>query len=247
MELPKVPSKPITKNPQFMIIFSKPKAGKTTAFSMLENNLIIDLEEGSDFVGGLKIKANCTADLREIRKKLLDEKSNGFTYDYITIDTATALEDIVNDFAIELYRNTPMGKNYGSKPGENDIKKLPNGAGYMYVREAFLKVVEGFKPLAAKCLILSGHVADKLINKNGEETSEMSLDLSGKLGRIVYSRADAVGFLYRQDNKCLLNFDGGGDAIIEARSEHLAGKEILLTEKMPDGKIKSNWDKVFIK
>lgn len=117
---------------------------------------------------------------------------------------------------------------------------------YLYLREAFLQVVEGFKPLAGKCLILSGHVADKMVNKNGEEVSEMTLDLTGKLGRIVYSRADAVGFLYREKNKCILNFNGGGDAIVEARPEHLAGKTFTLTEKTDKGII-SNWDQIFLK
>lgn len=246
MELPKTPSAPITRNPQFMIIFSKPKAGKTTALSMLENNLIIDLENGSDFVGGLKLKADSLKDLGEIKKALKEEADKGFKYDYITIDTATALEDLSGPLAIKLYKNTPMGVNYGNKAGEDDVKKLPNGAGYLYLREAFLQIIEEFKPLAGKCLILLGHVSDKMVNKNGEEVSEMSLDLTGKLGRIVYSRADAIGFLYREDNKCILNFNGGGDAIIEARPEHLAGQTFVLTEKV-EGKLVSHWDKIFLK
>ena len=74
VELPKQVSQPLTRNPKFSIIFSKPKAGKTTALSLLPNNLIIDLENGSDFVGGMKIKANNTSDLSEIKKALIAEK-----------------------------------------------------------------------------------------------------------------------------------------------------------------------------
>lgn len=246
MELPKKSIPAITHNAQFMIIFSKPKAGKTTALSLLENNLILDLEEGSDFVSGIKVKIKSLKDLGDVKKSLKSEQEAGFMYDYITIDTATALEDLVSELAIKLYQNTPMGKSYGTKPGEDDMRKLPNGAGYLYLREAFLQVVDSFKPFAKKCLILSGHVADKMINKNGEEISEMSLDLSGKLGRIVYSRADAIGYLYREEDTCYLNFNGGGDAIIEARPEHLAGQKFILTEKV-NGKIISHWDKIFIK
>ena len=36
-------------NPKRIVIYSKPKTGKTTAYAGLENNLIIDLENGSDF------------------------------------------------------------------------------------------------------------------------------------------------------------------------------------------------------
>ena len=49
-------------NPDKLILFSSPKPGKTTALAMLENNLILDLEDGAGYVNALKI--NCTfADL----------------------------------------------------------------------------------------------------------------------------------------------------------------------------------------
>jgi len=247
MELPIKPKTPARKNPSFMILFSKPKAGKTTALSLLEDNLIIDLENGSDFVGGLTVKADSTSDLVEIKKSLIEMKDKGKQYKYITLDTATALEDMVGDLAIKIYKETPMGAKYGTKPGEDNIKKLPNGAGYLYIREAYERVINMLKQFPTECLILTGHVADKMINKNGEEVSEMQLDLSGKLGRIMYSRADAVGFMYREGNTCKLNFNGGGDMIVEARADHLRGKEFILSEMDDKGKIKTYWDKIFIK
>ena len=44
-----------TQNPRKLIIFSNPKVGKTTILSKLDNNLIIDLEDGSEFVDARKI------------------------------------------------------------------------------------------------------------------------------------------------------------------------------------------------
>ena len=38
-----------------LILFSNPKTGKSTAVAALENNLIIDLESGLDFVDALKV------------------------------------------------------------------------------------------------------------------------------------------------------------------------------------------------
>ena len=246
MELPTKPKVPIKVNPKFFILFSKPKAGKTTALSLLENNLLIDIEDGSDFVGGMTVKANNMDDIRSIKDALIKSKDEGKQYKYITLDTATALEDMVGELAIKLYKDTPMGANYGKKKGEDDVRKLPNGAGYLFLREAYEKVVDIFKQFPTECLILTGHVVDKMVNKNGEEVSEMQLDLTGKLGRIMYSRADAVGFLYREGNKCIINFDGGGDVIIEARPAHLRGKKIVISEMQEDGTITTNWDKIFI-
>ena len=44
MNLPTTKSPPERKSPRLLVIFSKPKIGKTTAFAELEDTLIIDLE-----------------------------------------------------------------------------------------------------------------------------------------------------------------------------------------------------------
>lgn len=134
MEFPTKPKQPLTQDPRTMILFSKPKMGKTSAVSMLPNNLIVDLEEGSDHVGGLVVKANSFAELSNILSEMKKQK---ITYPYITLDTTTALEEMSNTLAVKLYQNTPMGKSFGKiqKDGKlvddpnADVKKLPNGAG----------------------------------------------------------------------------------------------------------------------
>lgn len=249
MEFPKEPKEPLTVDPRTLIIFSKPKQGKTTALSLLENNLIVDLEDGSDHVGGLTVKANSFAELSNVLKEL---KAQNVTYPYITLDTTTALEEMSNTLAVKLYQNTAMGKSFGkiNKGGKlvndpnADVKKLANGAGYLYLREAFQQIVNSFRPFATKCLILSGHVNDKMIEKDGKEIQSLELDLTGKLARIMCSKVDAIGLVYREGTNVYVNFDGGGDSVVEARAEHLAGKKILLTEKV-DGKIVAHWEDIF--
>lgn len=239
IELPKEKRKVVRQNPRFMVIFSKPKIGKTTALSMLDNNLIIEMEEhGADFVSGLVIDVRSAKDLIEVAKSI---EAAGKPYKYITLDSATAMEDvIVMPIAISMYKNTPMGRDYKG----DDLRKLPNGAGYLYLRDAFTYIINLFVPLC-ETLILVAHCNEKQIEKEGKEMYEMEMDLSGKLKRIIAARADAVGFLYRKNNQTIINFNGGGDAIIEARSEHLSNKEFVLVEKI-DNKFTSHWDKIFI-
>lgn len=69
MELPKDIVKASAINPKTLIVYSKPKVGKTTLFANLKNNLIIDIENGSDYLDALKIKANNIEELYEIGKK----------------------------------------------------------------------------------------------------------------------------------------------------------------------------------
>lgn len=97
------------------------------------------------------------------------------------------------------------------------------------------------------CLILLAHCNEKQINKDGKELFEFEMDLAGKLKRTVSAKSDAIGFMYRKGNQTFINFNGGGDAIIEARSPHLANKEFVLVEKDPKtGQFINNWNQIFI-
>ena len=242
MVLPVIKTRPTAKNPKFLIYFGKPKAGKSTIASMLEGNLIIDLENGYDYIEALVVKAKSVDDLREIATaiKAKNEETGGFAYKYITIDNGTKLEEMVLPLALKLYKETPMGKNYSG-----DVRKLPNGAGYLYMQEAFFRVLDMFKSLTPHFILIC-HTKDKLINVEGKELSEMSIDLTGKTARLVAADADAIGYCRREKNKTIINFNGGGDFIVEARQEHLRGKEIVIAESSEDNKITAFWNKIYL-
>jgi hypothetical protein len=241
--LPKEKVKAKVENPRFLIIFGKPKAGKTTLASKLDNNLIIDLEGGSEFLEALAVQARSVKDLGEIANAIREEiKSTGKKpYKYITLDNASRLEEICLSYAATLYRQTPMGKNYQG----NDVRTLPNGSGYMYLQQAVRKVIDMFRDLCDN-FILIGHLKDKMINKEGEELSEMSLDLVGKLANIICGEADAVGYVYRKKNETYISFEGGDNSVREARAPHLRGKNIVIAESDDNNNIKVYWDKIYL-
>lgn len=126
-----------------------------------------------------------------------------------------------------------------------DIRILPKGSGYMYLRKAIKQLIDMFKPLC-ETLILVCHVKDKQIQKNGEEMSEMAVDLAGKSADIICGEADAVGYLYREGNKTYLSFEGGDNTIREARSPHLRGKKLLVAESNESNEVVFDTTKVFI-
>ena len=182
-------------NPRLMVIFGKPKSGKSSLMASLDNNLIIDLEDGYRALDVMCVQARNAADIFQI-KSLIEQKNHeaGKTfYRFITIDNATRLEEMSLIYAAALYRKTPMGANFGYKKDaignilmENgkkvidpkaDVRQLPNGAGYLYLRQALKEMVNMFKPLC-DTLILVCHVKDKQIKKNDEETTEMAVDLA---------------------------------------------------------------------
>ena len=242
--LPKEKNKPKINNPRFLILYGKPKSGKTTLASQLENNLIIDLEGGSEFLEALSIQARTINDLGEISRAIQEQitATGKKPYKYITIDNATRLEELCLGYAKTLYQLTPIGKSYNG----DDVRTLPNGGGYMYLRQAVRKVLDMFRNLTDN-FILIGHVKEKMINKEGEELSEMALDLVGKLGDITCGEADAVGYIYRKKNETIISFEGGdGNTIREARAPHLRGKKIVIADSDAENNVTVHWDRIYL-
>jgi len=233
-------------NPKRLIIYSKPKAGKTTALAGLDNCLILDLENGSDYVSALKIKVKDLQDLKKIGETI--KKANN-PYKYVAIDTVTALEEMVSPLALKLYRDTPIGKNFGLQsdgtynPNSN-VLTLPNGAGYSYLREAFFKILDYIDTLAEN-IILLGHLKDKSIEVKGKEVNAAEVDLTGKIKSIVCAKADAIGFLYRENNKTIVSFKTSDTITCGARPEHLRNREIVLAEQLDNGEIKTYWENIY--
>jgi hypothetical protein len=260
MDLPFTPVVGEQKNARKLLIFSQTKVGKTTALSMLPNNLIIDLEDGSDFVGGLRINVRKEAALQG--KKPLDiivdisnsikkenEKQGKHVYDYISLDTSTALEEEARKYAVELYKRTLMGNKF---TGTDVVTELPNGAGYNFLRNAFDKIYSLFEGLPGICLILSCHIKMTAISKEGKDFQANDILLTGKLKSQVCADADAIGYMYRDKEnplKTMISFKTNElDLVSGARPEHLKQKEFTLLEYNPNTKeMKANWEEIFLK
>lgn len=242
--LPKEKTIPVKNSMRFVIFFGKPKAGKSSAMAALENNLIIDLEDGYKGLSALVVQARNINDFGDICRALQEEIKNNdgkYPYKYITIDNATRLEEMCMGYAITLYRQTPMGKNYQG----TDIRTLPNGSGYLYIRQAVKKVIDMFRGLC-ETLILVAHTKDKQINFEGQEVNEMTLDLTGRLGDILCGEADAIGYVYRKKNETIISFEGGENSVREARPIHLRGQKIIIAESDENNNLTFHWDKIFL-
>lgn len=260
------------KNPKKLIIFSKPKMGKTTILSLLENCLILDFEDGSDYVDALKVKiigiglpkgesSEDKEDRVKHNKFYLAEIGQAIReavtppYDYIAVDTVSGLEDMCVSYAEELYSKTPIGKYWFTPNPQNadpcgkdkygNILALPEGAGYYWLRVAFEKVLNFIYPLA-KYTILSGHLKDIKLERLGVEFTAADLDLVGKLKNIAAYKADAIAYLTRKGKKTILSFKSSDTIACGARPDHLKGQDIVIAEQDEDGNIEAFWDRVFL-
>tara|TARA_R100000458_G_scaffold58922_2_gene68072 strand:+ start:450 stop:1097 length:648 start_codon:yes stop_codon:yes gene_type:complete len=214
-----------------MVIYGPPKIGKTTMLSKLDNCLIIDLEDGSDMVDALKVKVNNLGMLATIGKEIIQEQR---PYKYVAIDTISKLEEWCEVEGKRIYMKTPMGKNFEQKNPGASVLSLPNGAGYLYLRIAFKQWIDRLN-LLADHVILVGHLKDKMLEKKGKEVAVKDLDLTGKIKQITCANADAIGYIFREDETTMISFNSLDDTVAGSRCDHLKG------QTMP-----FEWNKIFI-
>ena len=230
-KLPKTIVKASRKSPKNMVIYGPPKIGKTTMLSKLDNCLIIDLEDGSDMVDALKVKVNNLGMLATIGKEIIQEQR---PYKYVAIDTISKLEEWCEVEGKRIYMKTPMGKNFEQKNPGASVLSLPNGAGYLYLRIAYKQWIDRLN-LLADHIILVGHLKDKMLEKKGKEVAVKDLDLTGKIKQITCAGADAIGYIFRENEQTMISFNSLDDVTAGSRCDHLKG------QTMP-----FEWNKIFI-
>lgn len=225
-------------DPRNLIIFSKPKIGKSTALANLPNCLCVDLENGGyDYIDALKVKISNLAELQELCKEIIKA---GKPYKFIALDTLTILEEMCKPLALKMYQETPAG----SKFTGTNVLDAPMGQGYSKIREAMEKVIE----MVSKCapnIILVCHSKDAAIAES--DINVKSIDLSGKLGRILSSKSDSIGIMTRDDDSNTILSFNTNDKFAEcgARPEHLKNKDIVLGEMQEDGSIEYHWERIY--
>ncbi len=220
MELPtkKVPAK--SKNPRILILYSLPKVGKTTALSQLDDTLILDLEKGTDMLDALKVNVDSLKELHDVGQAI---KEQGKPYKRVAVDTITKLEEYCETAATNMYKQTGQGKSFAGK----SVLELPNGGGYLYLRQAYKHWIDYIETLADE-IILVGHLKEKMLAgvgaKAGTEVSSKDLDLTGKIKAIACANADAIGYMYRTPDGLNISFTSNGDDLTAgSRCEHLQG------------------------
>lgn len=237
-----------TNDPKNLIIFGLPKAGKTTALSKLPDALIIDLENGTDYVDNCYVvHANDFRELHAVAKELTELKQNGTVpYKFLAFDTVTALEDMAIPLACARVKKT--NPSFSGEP--SDLFNLPYGQGFVAHRNAVKEMISWFEPIIPN-IILTGHVKEKSLVEGGTDLNVKSLDLGGKLSNILSADSDAICYVYRdvETGNLMANFGDMNSVLTGSRIQSLAGKTILLAERIKnsDGNfdIETHWETIY--
>jgi hypothetical protein len=255
-------------SPRELMIYSKPKMGKTDLISRLEDCAIVDLEGGSGYVNGYVHQVNNLDELG----KLLDWMEKEQPYKYVAFDTMTRLEEWCELEATLNYMNSTQGKKFNvvtedhikeglapahalgkrfpvGKAGFESVLTLGQGYGYRWLRESFQKWFLRMKKVAPR-IIFVAHIKDKMIElKQGDQVSGRDIDLTGKLKSITTSFVDTIAYLHRgSDGNTYLSFQSGEAVAEGSRSKHLTGQDIMIGEWDKEKKDykETFWNKIYI-
>lgn len=158
------------------------------------------------------------------------------------------------------YMQKPQGKKFNAKDDKNlnagyysyldkefeTVHELGQGFGYKYSREEMTDWYDRLSLLAPE-IILIAHIKDKMVeSKTGDTVETRDINLTGKVKSIFASRVDGIGYMYRKDNQGILSFNPKDNLVCGGRCKHLTG-DIVISEKLESGDIKTYWDRIYLK
>jgi hypothetical protein len=266
-KLPDEVTKATGTDPRDLVLVGIPKIGKGTilgALTQTHNAVALDLEKGGyEYIDARKItvyETDLSSDWDAFqayikwRNLLLEDPGK---YKYLVIDGLSDLDMFSVIGGTLAYMNSTVGKKFnrvrsipnGEKismdsPDWKEVISLPDGAGYKWTRDWFMKQIEIFRQISPY-RVYAAHIVDKYIKDDGkEEVIGNEIALTGKLKRIFSSKVTALGKLVADGDKRFINFEVQNDSIIAgSRSSALQGR-MLISEKVGDDVI-VHWDNIF--
>lgn len=259
IELPFVDQKADTTKINQLLIISHQGTGKTTALSKLEGCLLLDYENGSEQVGGLKYNMLSTANKNNIsllrmhyamidKIKAANLAAGKPVYKYLGIDNVTALEKLARVKATIDFKNSIVGKGMINKGNIiNDVVTDVPESGYNWLFKAWDDLYTSLQGLSSHGIIWLAHSKQGSLLKDGVKLEANDMQLTGKLKIDLLREVDAVGLIYKKDpNTVMINFkESERDLTIKARAQHLVNQEFVFSEKK-DGNIIVHWEKIFV-
>lgn len=244
MELPKTRRPPIRVSPHLLTMYGIQKSGKTFWVTRLPNALILDFEAGTETHEAMSVKIEKLSDLARVAEALAEEKRNGFTYDFIVIDTLDRFVELIEQKIVREF-NAKQKLLQGQNPNKtypeiSAVSEIEYGKGYDLVRIEVRKWLKFFKSVCPH-VILIAHLKRTLIGETVVMVDETSLDLTGKLKGLILSDSDATALVKPNGALTELNFIAKANSSAGSRLPYLHGKKFVLEPGNP----KNGWLQIY--
>ena len=109
---------------KYILLYSKPKVGKTSFAAQLKNNLFLATEIGYNAIDGITaVPISKWTDIKTAVKQLRDPKAHEL-YKTVTIDTITLAADLCEKFVLAREGVTKIGEIPYGQLGRFNLKRL---------------------------------------------------------------------------------------------------------------------------
>ena len=167
---------------KYILVYGKPKCGKTTLASHFPKNLLIAFEKGYNAIDGIKaIDINKWANFKLVLRQL-EKKEAQEMYDTITIDTTTIAYEMCEQYIC-------------AQHGVQTIADIPWGQGYTATKKEFEKCLRKITMLGYG-LVLISHIEtrkEKLSDDN--EIEILAPSMPKRCYEVVNQIVDIIGYI----------------------------------------------------
>lgn len=167
---------------KYILIYGKPKTGKTTLASRFPKNLLVAFEKGYNAIDGIKaVDINKWAEFKMVLRQLEKPEAREM-YDTITIDTTTIAYEMCEQYVC-------------AQNGVQSIADIPWGQGYASTKKEFEKCLRKITMLGYG-LVLISHIEtrkEKLSDDN--EIEILAPSMPKRCYEVVNQIVDIIGYI----------------------------------------------------
>ena len=167
---------------KYLLIYGKPKTGKTTMASRFPKNLLIAFEKGYNAIDGIKaVDINKWSEFRQVLRQLEKPEAQAM-YDTITIDTTTIAYEMCEQFVC-------------SQNGVQSIRDIPWGQGWTLVKKEFESCLRKITMLNYGLVLISHIETRKEKTADDSEIEILAPSMPKRCYEVVNQIVDIIGYI----------------------------------------------------
>lgn len=167
---------------KYLLLYGKPKTGKTTMASRFPKNLLIAFEKGYNAIDGIKaVDVNKWSEFRQVLRQLEKPEAREM-YDTITIDTTTIAYEMCEQFVC-------------SQNGVQSIRDIPWGQGWSLAKKEFETCLRKITMLGYGLVLISHIETRKEKTADDSEIEILAPSMPKRCYEVVNQIVDIIGYI----------------------------------------------------
>lgn len=167
---------------KYVLLYGKPKSGKTTAATSFPNALLCAFEKGYNAIGGVRpVDITTWSDFKQVLRQLEKPEAKQM-YKTIIIDTITIAWDLCEQFVC-------------AQNGVQKLADIPWGAGHSAAKKEFESSLRKITQMGYGVVLIAHNTSRIEKAADGTETEIISPDLPRRAAEICNGIVDIIGYI----------------------------------------------------